>query len=139
MMTWPVTMALAVLCILPVAGTAFSQYVDGRENVAYQCAMLPELPAGALDSEDSLQEASVTSIPAGRLCTFSAIDGDTVSDQTGWPSTIAGMIASTLAGALTVIALRVRGQHGNLPTLAPGAVIALIWAVILLSAHTAAV
>jgi len=134
--SWPLAVTLAALCILPVIGMAFTQHFDGRENVAYQCAMLPDLPAGALHAEVSLQGASVTSMPAGRLCTFSAADGGTVSIQTGWPTTIAGLVASVLATAFSAFALRVRGERGKLTTLVPVAVIALIWAMVLLSAHT---
>ena len=61
--SWPLAVALAALCILPVFGMAFTQCVDGREYVAYQCAMLADLPAGALPGEASLQDASVADNP----------------------------------------------------------------------------
>ena len=133
---WAVAMILAVLCTLPVAGMAMTQYIDGRGNAAYQCAMVAELPAGALEGEDSLQEASVTWMPAGRQCTYSAVEGGTVSAQTGWPSTVAGMAATVLAAGLTVVALRYRGRRGYVTTLMPGAVIVLIWTAVIASAHT---
>lgn len=133
---WAVVVILAVLCTLPVAGMATAQYIDGRENVVYQCTMVAELPEGALEGEDSLQEASVTWMPAGRLCTYSAAEGGTVSAQTGWPSTVAGMVATLMAASLTVVALRYRGHRGYVTTLLPGAVIVLIWTVVIASAHS---
>ncbi|HWV50684.1 MAG TPA: hypothetical protein VN035_14635 [Microbacterium sp.] len=138
-MKWLISVVLAMLCILPVAGMAISQYIDGRENVAYQCAMDPELPPGIREGETALREASVTSMPAGRLCVFSAADRETVAAQTGWPSTISGIAASMLAALLTVVAWRRRGEHGAVMTLLPVVIIMVIWGIVFASAHTASV
>jgi len=132
---WPFVV-LAVLCILPVLVMAGIQYMDGRENVSSRCTISFDLPEGAVIHENNLVSSSVTAFPAGRLCVFKAIDGGTVSAQTGWPTTIAGLAATIAAVVLTVVAVRRLRGGRRIAALIPAVVIALLWTLVVLSAHT---
>lgn len=132
---WPFVV-LAALCIFPVLVMAGVQYMDGRENVSYRCAVDQELPAGAVISESNHVSSSVTAFPAGRLCVFKAVDGGTVAVQTGWPTTLIGLAATIAAIVLTVIAVRRLRGGKRIAALVPTAVIVLLWIVVILSAHT---
>lgn len=132
--TWVV---LAVLCIFPVLFMAGSQYLDWHDNVHSRCEALPQ-PVGVSHSYPiALKSASVTAIPAGRLCVWDLENGGTASAQTGWPVSIAGIAATLLAAVATAIIFRRRVSIGqamvqSLPTL----VIILIWLEVIASAST---
>lgn len=132
---WQTLVALAMLCVLPVLFMAGSQYIDGRENVAAQCARALE-PEGVADVEVPLRSASVTAMPAGRLCVYDAADGRTVSVQTGWAATGLGVAGSLAAAALTATALKRGGRDRVVITLLPATLIVMTWTVVILSAHT---
>ncbi|MBS1906611.1 MAG: hypothetical protein JST33_08605 [Actinobacteria bacterium] len=122
----------AVLCI-PVLIMTFSQYVDAHENVASQCVYAQ--PPGVALTEAPIVYAAETAVPAGRLCVYEASGGGVISTQTGWPTTILGLLATVAAAAVTFLALRYRRSHGVILTLLPVIVIAGLWTIVALSAH----
>jgi hypothetical protein len=132
---WRTLVVLAVLCVLPVLFMAGSQYMDGRENVASQCARALE-PEGVADAEVPLLSSSVTAMPAGRLCVYDAADGRTISVQTGWAATGFGLAGSLAVAALTGAALNRGGSDRVILTLLPAALILTIWTIVLFSSHT---
>ncbi len=130
----PILLAVAFALCIPVLLMAFTQYVDSHENVAAQCFHAP--PAGAAISETALVHSAETAIPAGRLCVYEASAGGTISVQTGWPTTIAGLAATLAIAALTVVAVRSRRGRSLIVALLPALVTLGLWAIVFLSAHT---
>lgn len=87
-------LALSVIGMMLVWIAFAGQYVDSLE-IESQCSM--DAPASAIVTEDSrAYESERTFIPAGRLCTYPTEDGDTVSVQTGWTSTVGAFIGTAL-------------------------------------------
>lgn len=127
-------MAAALLC-LPVLLMLAIQYIDSHENVASQC--MYSQPAGVAKVNDPLVTASTTAMPAGRLCVYLAEGGGEIVVQTGWPTTVFGLAATAAIAVLTLFALGVRHGRGVVVTLLPAIVALGLWAMVLLSAHTA--
>ncbi|WP_164234663.1 hypothetical protein [Microbacterium hydrocarbonoxydans] len=98
--SWWVLLLLAVLCVFPVATAGLSQAADAGADVVDSC-WESELPEGVQPRDGTLRSAAVTAIPSGLHCDWEA--GDT---QTGWPVTVAALIASGACVVLTPFALR---------------------------------
>ena len=118
---WWVLLLLGVLSVFPVATAAISQGVDAGADVIGSC-WASELPPGVEPHDNTLRTAEITFMPAGRLCDWEA--GDT---QTGWPITIAALIATVVAVVVTAFALRYGGAARRVVALLPLLAIAGLW------------
>ncbi|MBW1639122.1 hypothetical protein G3H63_08550 [Microbacterium resistens] len=116
---------------------AGSQYVDRGENVVGSCRDLPT-PEDAAPVDNALRQASLTAVPAGILCEWDRAGGGTVSVQTGWPTTVAGLAGSVLLVVFTAAALRWPGAGRRFVTVIPLALGTALWIVVFLSVHTVA-
>lgn len=122
--SWWVLLLLGVLCVFPVMTAAVSQASDAAPDPVNAC-WASELPAGVDPHDDTLRTVDITAIPAGRHCDWER--GDT---QTGWPVTIAALIASAACLVITAFALGQGGWSRRLVALLPLLAIAVSWLVI---------
>lgn len=118
---WWVLLLLAVLGVFTVAAAAISQGADAGTDVMDSC-WASDLPDGVEPHDNTLRTVEITFMPAGRLCDWEA--GET---QTGWPTTIAALIGTSVALVVTAFALRFGGAARRAVALLPLVAIAVLW------------
>lgn len=118
---WWVLLLLAVLGVFTVAAAVFSQGADAGTDVMDSC-WASDLPDGVEPHDNTLRTVEITFMPAGRLCDWEA--GET---QTGWPTTIAALIGTSVALVVTAFALRFGGAARRVVALLPLVAIAVLW------------
>lgn len=131
-----VLIVVAVLCVFPAASMVLSQYFDTRENVSSRC-FLDDHQDDVAMGENTLIEAHVTSIPAGRLCIWDGVDGGEVTHQTGWFFTVMSIIASA-AGLVVLVALQwtIRSLRARLLAALPFLVTIGLWLIVMIYGAT---
>jgi hypothetical protein len=118
---WWALLLLAVLGVFTVAAAAISQGADAGTDVMDSC-WASDLPDGVEPHDNTLRTVEITFMPAGRLCDWEA--GET---QTGWPTTIAALIGTSVALVVTAFALRFGGAARRAVALLPLVAIAALW------------
>jgi hypothetical protein len=118
---WWALLLLAVLGVFTVAAAAISQGADAGTDVMDSC-WASDLPDGVEPHDNTLRTVEITFMPAGRLCDWEA--GET---QTGWPTTIAALIGTSVALVVTAFALRFGGAARRVVALLPLVAIAVLW------------
>lgn len=121
--SWWVLLLVTMICVFPVVTAAISQGADAGASPVDSC-WSSELPPGTELRDDSLRSVDITAIPAGRHCDWEA--GDT---QTGWPVTIAALVATAICLLATAFALRQGGAGRRILVSLPLVAIAVIWVV----------
>lgn len=125
-----VLVIVAILSTIPLLAMAVSQYADTRENVEYRC-LIDDHGPDIKQSDSALKEARITALPAGRLCVWDAFGGGEVRHQTGWPLTIAALVASVagLGASVGIVCLAARPRDRWLVA-APTIVTLGVWLIV---------